>query len=204
MTNTASHAWVALTEHRQKLGTKHLRDLFADDPARTASLSLSFEDSLLFDFSKQRLTRETLNLLVDLAEASFVPEGIRRMFNGDRINVSETRAALHVALRRSSVPFPNARMDVMPEVLATRARMAGFAEQLRTGEAQGHHGTVIRDVVNIGIGGSDLGPKMVDYALRSLTHPTLSVHYVSNLDGAQMAPLLQTLDPRATLFIVVS
>jgi glucose-6-phosphate isomerase len=203
MTNTASPAWTALTAHRQELGTKHLRTLFAEDPDRAASLSLPFED-ILYDFSKQRLTRKTLDLLVELAEASSVPEGIRRMFDGERINVSEDRSVLHVALRRFSGPFPNERMDVMPEVLATRARMAEFAEQLRTGEARGHHETAIRDVVNIGIGGSDLGPKMVNQALRALAHPALSVHYVSNLDGAQLAPLLQTLDPRSTLFVVVS
>lgn len=203
MTITASHAWASLSAHHQKLEKKHLRDLFAEDPDRAASLSLSFED-ILFDFSKQRLTGETLDLLLKLAEASFVPEWIRRMFDGDRINVTEDRSVLHVALRRSSAPFPGAQMDVMPEVLATRARMAEFAELLRAGKAQGHHGTAIHDVVNIGIGGSDLGPKMVNQALRSIAHPALGVHYVSNLDGAQLAPLLQTLDPRSTLFIVVS
>ncbi|MDR2113042.1 MAG: glucose-6-phosphate isomerase, partial [Candidatus Accumulibacter sp.] len=143
-------------------------------------------------------------LLVKLAEASAVPETIRRMFAGDRLNATEDRAVLHVALRRFSAPFPDARLDVMPDVLATRARMAEFAELLRAGRGQGHQGTAIRDVVNIGIGGSDLGPKMVNQALRSLAHPALGVHYVSNLDGAQLAPLLQTLDPRSTLFIVVS
>ncbi|MDR3221060.1 MAG: glucose-6-phosphate isomerase [Candidatus Accumulibacter sp.] len=203
MTNTASGAWAALTAHHQKLGQKHLRELFADDSDRAASMSLSFED-ILYDFSKQRLTRETLELLVKLAEASSVAEGIRRMFDGDRINVTEGRSVLHVALRRSSAPFPSAQMDVMPEVLATRERMAGFAEILRAGQGQGHNGAVIRDVVNIGIGGSDLGPKMVNQALRAMAHPALGVHYVSNLDGAQLAPLLQTLDPRSTLFIVVS
>lgn len=203
MTITASHAWASLSAHHQELEKKHLRDLFAEDPDRAASLSLSFED-ILFDFSKQRLTGETLDLLLKLAEASFVPEWIRRMFDGDRINVTEDRSVLHVALRRSSAPFPGAQMDVMPEVLATRARMAEFAELLRAGKAQGHHGTAIHDVVNIGIGGSDLGPKMVNQALRSIAHPALGVHYVSNLDGAQLAPLLQTLDPRSTLFIVVS
>ena len=203
MTITASHSWATLAAHHQELGKKHLRDLFADDPDRAAALSLSFED-ILFDFSKQRLNRETLGLLVQLAEASFLPEWIQRMFDGERINVTEDRSVLHVALRRSAAPFPSARLDVMPEVLATRARMAEFAELLRAGKAQGHHGTAIRDVVNIGIGGSDLGPKMVNQALRALAHPALGVHYVSNLDGAQLAPLLQTLDPRSTLFIVVS
>jgi glucose-6-phosphate isomerase len=203
MTITASRAWAALAAHRQEIGKKHLRELFAGDPGRAASLGLSFED-ILFDFSKQRLTRDTLGLLASLAEAACVQERIRRMFDGERINVTEDRSVLHVALRRFSGPFPGARMDVMPEVLETRARMARFAGLLRAGDARGHEGTVIRDVVNIGIGGSDLGPKMVNQALRSIAHPTLGVHYVSNLDGAQLAPLLQTLDPRSTLFIVVS
>jgi glucose-6-phosphate isomerase len=206
MTITASNAWAALAAHHRWIGKKHLRELFAEDPQRAASLCLPFDD-LLFDFSKQRVTAETLNLLVRLAEAAGVPGRIRRMFDGERINDTEDRAVLHVALRRSPTapaPFPDARMDVMPEVLATRKRMAGFAELLREGRSQGHRGAMIRDVVNIGIGGSDLGPKMVNQALRSLDHPALAVHYVSNLDGAELAPLLQTLDPRTTLFVVVS
>ncbi len=203
MTITASHAWANLDAHRQELKQKHLRELFANAPDRVDSLSLTFDD-ILYDFSKQRLTRETIGLLVKLAEEAFVPEWIGRMFAGDRINVTEDRSVLHVALRRSSAPFPSAQMDVMTEVLATRKRMAEFAELLRAGRCQGHHGMAIRDVVNIGIGGSDLGPKMMNQALRSIAHPALSVHYVSNLDGAQLAPLLQTLDPRTTLFILVS
>ena len=139
-----------------------------------------------------------------LASEAFVPEWIERMFGGERINVSEGRSVLHVALRRSAAPFPDAASDVMKDVLDTRKRMAEFAEILRAGKCSGHRGAVIRDVVNIGIGGSDLGPKMMNQALRSIAHPTLGVHYVSNLDGAQLAPLLQTLDPRTTLFIVVS
>lgn len=181
----------------------HLRDLFAQDPDRVASLSLSF-DGLFYDFSKQRLTPKTLGLLRDLAQEAGVAEGIQRMFAGDRINNTEDRSVLHVALRRRQGPFPTAALDVMPEVVATRQRMAAFAERLRSGKCCGAQNMPIKDVVNIGIGGSDLGPKMMDYALRAISHPTLNVHYVSNLDSAQMAPLLQTLDPRTTLFIVVS
>ena len=158
---------------------------------------------LHFDYSKQRVNAETLALLVALAEESGLSDKTARMFAGEHINVSEDRAVLHVALRRSSGPFPSGA-DVMPDVLATRRRMADFAERLRAGKCIGHDGMPIRDVVNIGIGGSDLGPKMMNQALRSLAHPALGVHYVSNLDGAQIAPLLQTLDPRTTLFIVVS
>ncbi len=203
MTITASRTWADLCAHRQEMEKTHLRDFFAGDPERAGSLSLSFDD-ILYDFSKQRLTRETLGLLVKLAGEAFLPEWIERMFAGDRINVSEGRSVLHVALRRFAAPFPSGQFDVMADVLATRKRMAEFAELLRAGKCHGHHGMAIRDVVNIGIGGSDLGPKMMNQALRALAHPTLRVHYVSNLDGARLAPLLQTLDPRTTLFVVVS
>ena len=203
MTVTASRTWADLSAHRLEIEKLHLRDFFARDPQRAGALSLSFED-ILYDFSKQRLTPETIGLLVALASEAFVPEWIERMFGGERINVSEGRSVLHVALRRSAAPFPDAASDVMKDVLDTRKRMAEFAEILRAGKCSGHRGAVIRDVVNIGIGGSDLGPKMMNQALRSIAHPTLGVHYVSNLDGAQLAPLLQTLDPRTTLFLVVS
>jgi glucose-6-phosphate isomerase len=203
MTITASNAWAAIEAHRQTLGDTHLRELFGNDPKRVDSLSLQF-DGLHYDFSKQRLTVETLQLLVALADEAGVSEGRARMFSGEQINTSEKRSVLHAALRRSAGPFPRADFDVMPEVTATRQRMAEFAESLRSGKCLGHKGMPIKDVVNIGIGGSDLGPKMMGYALRSISHPTLGVHYVSNLDAAQMVPLLQKLDPRTTLFIVAS
>lgn len=203
MTITASAAWAALDSHRGAIAKTHLRDLFAADPKRVESLSLSF-DGMFYDFSKQRMTAETLALLVSLAKEALVPEWRERMFSGEKINISEGRSVLHTALRRSAGPFPSKQFDVMPEVVETRRRMAEFAERLRSGKHFGHKGMPIRDVVNIGIGGSDLGPKMMNQALRSMSHPALNVHYVSNLDGAQLAPLLQTLDPRTTLFIVVS
>jgi glucose-6-phosphate isomerase len=203
MTITASPAWAALNTHRQAFADTHLRDLFAGDPRRVESLTLSF-DGIHYDFSKQRLSAETLGLLVALAKQAQVAEWAERMFAGERINRSEDRSVLHTALRRSAGPFPSSEFDVMPEVMATRHKMAEFAMRLRDGKCLGHKGAPIRDVVNIGIGGSDLGPKMMGQALRSISHPTLGVHYISNLDGAQLAPLLQTLDPRTTLFIVVS
>ena len=203
MTITRSAAWRAIETHRESLAGTHLRELFADDPHRARDFSLVFR-GILFDFSKQRLHRKTLPLLVALAEQAGVSRSIARMFAGERINASEDRAVLHVALRRSAGPFPRADFDVMPEVLETRGRMAGLAERLRSGNHPGHAGMAIRNVVNIGIGGSDLGPKMLTRALRSITHPTLTVHYVSNVDGARLAPLLQLLDPRTTLFIVAS
>jgi len=203
MNITASAAWKAIEAHRQSLAPVHLRQLFARDPDRVAALSLSF-DGLLYDFSKQRMDSTTLALLVELTKEVGLTDATTRMFSGEKINVSEDRSVLHVALRRSGAPFPSADFDVMAEVLPTRQRMAAFAERIRAGEALGFTGMPIRTVVNIGIGGSDLGPKMLAYALRSISHPALAVHYVSNLDSAQLAPLLQTLDPRTTLFLVAS
>ncbi len=214
MTITASSAWAAVAAHCHSLAPipeanpasnspGHLRELFTADPRRAESMSVAFDD-LFFDFSKQRLTRETLSLLAALADAAQVGPARERMFAGERINASEDRSVLHVALRRFAGPFPSAAFDVMPEVLATRRRMAELAERLRSGQCLGYTGAPIRDVVNIGIGGSDLGPKMMHQALRALTHPLLGVHFISNLDAGQLAPLLQTLDPRTTMFIVVS
>ena len=203
MNITASAAWKAIETHRESLSPVHLRQLFARDPGRVASLSLGF-DGILYDFSKQRIDSTTLPLLAALAREARLDEWTQRMFSGERINASEDRSVLHVALRRSSGPFPDPDLDVMPEVLATRQRMAAFADRIRSGQALGFTGEPIRNVVNIGIGGSDLGPKMLGYALRSLAHPGLGVHYVSNLDSAQLAPLLQTLDARTTLFLVAS
>ncbi|HRD86946.1 MAG TPA: glucose-6-phosphate isomerase [Accumulibacter sp.] len=203
MNITTSAAWKAIEAHRQSLSPVHLRELFARDPGRVASLSLSF-DGILYDFSKQRIDPASLPLLAALAREAKLEQSTERMFSGEQINASEGRSVLHVALRRSRSPFPTASLDVMPDVLATRQRMAAFAEGIRSGKALGFTGLPIRSVVNIGIGGSDLGPKMLAYALRSVSHPTVDVHYVSNLDSAQLAPLLQTLDPYTTLFLVAS
>jgi len=203
MNITSSAAWKALEAHRQSLSPVPLRQLFASNPDRVAALSLSFAD-ILYDFSKQRMDSATLPLLVELTKEVGLAEATARMFSGEKINVSEDRSVLHVALRRSDAPFPSADFDVMAEVLPTRQRMAAFAERIRAGQALGYTGMPIRTVVNIGIGGSDLGPKMLAYALRSISHPALAVHYVSNLDSAQLAPLLQTLDPRTTLFLLAS
>ncbi len=203
MTITASSAWAAVNAHRQSSAKVHLRDLFKSDARRAQALSLSFDD-ILFDFSKQRLTSETLALLGALASEAGVGELRERMFAGERINFSEDREVLHVALRRFGGPFPGSANNVMPEVLETRRRMADLASRLRAAQCLGHTGLPIRDVVNIGIGGSDLGPKMMHQALRAIGHPVLGVHFISNLDAGQLAPLLQTLDPRTTMFIVVS
>jgi glucose-6-phosphate isomerase len=214
MTITYSAAWRALAAHHQVISPTPLRALFAGDPNRAAACSLTF-DGIFLDFSKQRISSNTLGYLIELLKEARLDDALARMLAGEHINVSEDRAVLHCALRRGTdpetwslgampPPFPSSTFDVMPEIRETRCRMAAFANRLRDGQALGCTGMTIRHVVNIGIGGSDLGPKMLSRALSALAHPTLDVHYVSNLDGAQLAPLLQTLDPRTTMFVVVS
>lgn len=201
---THSDAWQALLAHRQAIGSKHLRELFALEPQRFEHLSCRLGD-FLADFSKQRIATETLPLLTALARAADVEGWRDRMFAGETINVSENRAVLHPALRfMGTGPFPGPERDVMPDVRAVRAQMRQFSERVRSGLWRGYSGEAIRHVVNLGIGGSDLGPKMAARALSAYDHPALHVHFVSNLDGAQLAPLLETLDPRSTLFIIAS
>ena len=202
ITHTA--AWSQLSAARDRLANTHLRSLFANDADRFSHFSRQ-ADGLLLDFSKQRLDQDTLNHLVALADAADVIGWRERLFAGDKINVSEERAVLHPALRHlDDTAFPSSEADVMPEVRAVREQMANIVEQLRGGHWKGYTGDTIRHVVNIGIGGSDLGPKMATRALSAFAHPGLHVHYVSNLDGAHLAPLLETLDPRTTLFIIAS
>ena len=162
-------------------------------------------DGLLADFSKQRIDATTLRLLIDLAETAKLGEWRDRLFSGDKINFSEKRAVMHPALRHLKLgAFPSNTFDVMPEVRAVREQMRAFSDSVRAGLWRGFSGEAIRDVVNIGIGGSDLGPKMVVRALAAYGRPGLRMHFVSNLDSAQLAPLLDSLDPRSTLFIVAS
>ena len=201
---TQTTAWSRLRAARDRLANTHLRDLFAHDANRFPNFSRQ-TDGLLLDFSKQRLDLDALNHLIALAEAADVADWRERLFAGEKINVSEERAVLHPALRHlDDTPFPSAALDVMPDVRQVRLQMAAMVEQLRSGHWKGYTGDTIRHVVNIGIGGSDLGPKMCTRALSAFAHPGLHVHYVSNLDGAHLAPLLETLDPRSTLFIVAS
>ena len=201
---TASPAWQALATHAQTIGKAHLRELFASEPERFERMSLRFED-LLLDYSKHRVTEETMRLLLDLARARDV-EGLRaRMFAGEKINVTEDRAVLHVALRnRSMGPIQVDGLDVMPAVDAVLARMRRFSEQVRDGSWRGYTGCPITDVVNIGIGGSDLGPQMVCRALEPYTDQGRRAFFVANVDGAHLANTLKHLDPETTLFIVAS
>jgi glucose-6-phosphate isomerase len=201
---THCDAWRALTDHYFEIGELHMRDWFAQDPDRFGRFSLRFEDILL-DYSKNRITPETLGLLLDLARERDVPGWIGRMFAGEKINSTEGRAVLHVALRnRSNRPMLVDGRDVMPAVNAVLAKMRAFTEQVRGGAWKGFSGKLVTDVVNIGIGGSDLGPLMVTEALRPYGSDALRVHFVSNIDGSHIAETLKRLDPATTLFIVAS
>jgi len=201
---TESPAWRALVAHHAATADVHMRDHFARDPARFERMSLRFEDWLI-DVSKHRADDETMRLLVALAEQEAVPDAIRRMFEGARINLTEDRAVLHVALRnRANRPVTVDGRDVMPDVNAVLARMRSFTARLRDGAWKGHTGERITDVVNIGIGGSDLGPVMVTEALRPYWKEGLRAHFVSNVDGAHLSETLRDLDPARTLFIVAS
>jgi glucose-6-phosphate isomerase len=199
-----TRAWQALASHFDAIQDVHMRDLFEQDPQRFEKFSLHFEDILL-DYSKNRITEETRDLLLDLARGCDVEGWRERMFSGERINHTEDRAVLHVALRnRGRRPIVVDGEDVMPAVNAVLQRMAAFTDNVRSGEWTGYTGKPIRHVVNIGIGGSDLGPVMVCEALRPYGHERIAMHFVSNVDGAHMAETLRRVDPETTLFIIAS
>ncbi len=206
MTNSPlkSQAWEALYTHHRSLADVHMRDLFAQDPQRFQSFSTQ-ACGLLMDYSKHRLTAETMTLLRNLADAVELRAWIERMFSGEKINSTEGRAALHVALRnRSNRPILVDGQDVMPEVNEVLRRIRTFTDAVRTGEWRGHTGKRIRAIVNLGIGGSDLGPAMAVTALKAFADPDLSAHFVSNLDSTQISEVLDIVDPETTLFIVAS
>ena len=198
-------AYSQLQDHYNELKDRHLRDLFADEPDRFATFTRQFEDILL-DFSKNRITDETLSLLLQLAQQAGLTEAIGKMFSGDAINQTEGRAVLHVALRnRSNTPILVGGKDVMPEINDVLARMKSFTERVRSGAWTGYMGAAITDVVNIGIGGSDLGPVMVTEALKLYADDQkLRVHFVSNIDGTHVYETLQTVRPETTLFLIAS
>ena len=196
--------WQALVAHHAQIGDAHLRQLFADDPTRGDTMTLDAVD-LHLDYAKHRLTAETIELLVALARRAGVEQLRDAMFAGEKINVTEQRAALHVALRAprgESILVDG--VDVVPEVHEVLDRMGTFAEQVRSGAWTGHTGRRIRNVVNIGIGGSDLGPAMAYEALRQYTDRDLTFHFVSNIDGTDFWEAVHGLDPAETLFIIVS
>ncbi|MEW6353354.1 MAG: glucose-6-phosphate isomerase [Pseudomonadota bacterium] len=201
---TQSPAWRALCAHHERVAHVHMRDLFAADARRFEKYSLRLGDFLL-DYSKNRVTDETLGLLLDLARQCDVAGWTAKMFSGEKINVTERRAVLHVALRnRSNSPIMVDGADVMPGVNAVLAHMREFSAAVREGRWRGYTGKAISDIVNIGIGGSDLGPAMVCEALKPYAKPGLNAHFVSNVDGTQLVETLKHLNPETTLFIVAS
>ncbi len=201
---TNSPAWQALKKHQQELANVHMRDLFAHDPQRFERFSLRL-GNILFDYSKNRITAATMSLLMDLARQANLAQKIEAMFRGEKINTTENRAVLHIALRnRANRPILVDGRDVMPEVNHVLAHMRRFSEAVRSGEWRGYTGQAITDVVNIGIGGSDLGPKMVTEALKPYGSPNLRVHFVSNIDSTDLAETLKSVRPETTLFLVAS
>jgi glucose-6-phosphate isomerase len=201
---TKSPPWIALQRHAEAMREVQLRQLFAQDPRRFERFSLRLAD-LLVDYSKHRINEETLQLLFALARGTRVEEWRDKMFAGEKINTTENRAVLHVALRnRSNRPILVDGRDVMPEVNEVLARMRRFTDRLRSGEWKGETGARITDVVNIGIGGSDLGPVMATEALRPDWQEGLFAHFVSNVDSTHFKETVKHLDPASTLFIVAS
>jgi glucose-6-phosphate isomerase len=201
---TGTNAWRALTDHRKAIEGTHLRDLFKSDSARAQRMSVEV-GPLFCDYSKNRIDDKTLGLLFGLAREREIERWIARMFAGEKINVTEGRAVLHVALRNMSErPIFVDGSDVMPGVRAVLAKMRAFTEKIRNGQFRGATGQPILDVVNIGIGGSDLGPLMVCEALHPYREEGMRAHFVSNVDGAHLGRTLRDLDPAQTLFIVAS
>ncbi len=201
---TQTPAWKALEAHHAKIRGTHLRELFAADPGRGERMAAE-EAGIYFDYSKHRATGETMNLLFGLAEAAGLREAAEAMFRGEKINVTENRAVLHTALRapRGGTVMVDGE-NVIPLVHEVLDRMEAFARKVRAGEWKGHTGRAIRNIVNIGIGGSDLGPVMVYEALKNFSQRGLTFRFVSNVDGTDFAEAVAGLDPEETLFIVAS
>ncbi|EFE6101554.1 glucose-6-phosphate isomerase [Escherichia coli] len=201
---TQTAAWQALQKHFDEMKDVTIADLFAKDGDRFSKFSATFDDQMLVDYSKNRITEETLAKLQDLAKECDLAGAVKSMFSGEKINRTENRAVLHVALRnRSNTPILVDGKDVMPEVNAVLEKMKTFSEAIISGEWKGYTGKAITDVVNIGIGGSDLGPYMVTEALRPYKNH-LNMHFVSNVDGTHIAEVLKKVNPETTLFLVAS
>ncbi|MCB0717671.1 MAG: glucose-6-phosphate isomerase [Bacteroidetes bacterium] len=204
MSVTQLSAWEDLTAHHAAIKDRQMQKMFETDPHRFDRFSITFGD-LLFDYSKNRVISETMELLMALAEQSGLSKRIDAMFAGEKINVTEDRAVLHTALRnQSDNPVFVDGDDVMPDVRRVLAQMRSFSDRVRNGEWKGYTGKVITDIVNIGIGGSDLGPKMVTTALQPYGHDRLTVHFVSNVDPTDIVETLRRVSPETTLFLVAS
>lgn len=201
---TATAAWQALQQHYNKLNEVHIKNLFAADANRFSKYSVRLDD-ILFDYSKNRITDTTLNLLVDLANQCGLKEGIEAMFTGEKINVTENRAVLHTALRNfSGQPVITDGADVMPDVKKVLSQMEQFCAKVHSGEWKGYTGKKIKYIVNIGIGGSDLGPVMVTEALKPYWVDGIETFFVSNVDGTHIAETLKKVTPDETLFLIAS
>jgi len=197
-------AWTKLEEHYKKTKDTHLKTLFEEDKGRFDKFSLNTE-SLFIDFSKNKITEETLGLLLDLAVEMELPEAIESMFQGDKINQTENRAVLHTALRNfSNNPIMESGQDVMPLVKKVRKQMETFSHKIHSGEWKGYSGKQIKHIVNIGIGGSDLGPVMVTEALKPYKIKGIESYFVSNVDATHIAEVLKKIDPETTLFLIAS
>ena len=201
---TSSKAWQALLTHHRIMESRHMRQMFQEDASRFETFSIR-TGNLLLDYSKNRINLDTRNLLVDLARQAELPAAIERMFSGDKINITEQRAVLHTALRnRSDRPVLVDGRDVMPDVRRVLKTMREFADNVRSGRHTGQTGRAITDIVNIGIGGSDLGPLMACEALKPYGSENLRAHFVSNVDATHLVETLKKLDAETTLFIVSS
>ena len=201
---TKRKAWKALSAHYKKISKVHLRKLFADDPKRGERLTLEAA-GIFLDYSKHRINDQTIKLLLQLADESRLRERIDAMFSGEKINITEKRAVLHVALRApkgSSIIVDGE--NVVPGVHAVLDKMSTFCDRVRSGEWKGHTGKRIRNIINIGIGGSDLGPVMAYEALKSYSDRSLTFRFVSNVDGTDFAEAVRDIDPSETLWIVSS
>ena len=197
-------SWKALEKHYLKIRNLHLRSLFADDPQRGERMAVE-SDGIYLDYSKNRITDETIGLLVNLANERGLQERIEDMFKGDKINITENRAVLHIALRApKGERIMVDGVDVVPEVHAVLDKMAVFSDQVRSGQWKGYTGKPVRNIVNIGIGGSDLGPVMAYEALKHYSKRDMTFRFVSNVDGTDFEEATRDIDPEETLFIVSS
>ncbi len=201
---TSTSAWKQLSTHAEAMKKVHMRSLFANDPARFASFSQT-DGNLLFDYSKNIITKDTIQLLMDLARECGLPEAIESMFAGEKINRTENRAVLHTALRNlSGQSFQTDGKDIMPDILRVLSQMKAICQKVHSGEWKGYTGKPIKHIVNIGIGGSDLGPVMVTEALKPYWVDGIQVHFVSNVDGTHIAECLKVIEADSTLFLIAS
>lgn len=203
-TLTQLPAWHALEQHFAVSRLQHMREMFADDPGRADRYALEVGD-LFLDYAKNRITDETLDLLMELARQAGLTQRIKSMFKGEKINLTENRSVLHIALRnRTNSPILVDGVDVMPQINNVLERMGRFSHAVRSGEWLGYTNQPITDIINIGIGGSDLGSLMVCTALQPYGHPRMNMHFVSNVDGAQLKETLKKVHPETTLFVIES